>query len=67
MKNLNRSALGLSFFIALLCLQGCGVVTKQDIDKAERLCEPNGGLKHIYVRNVEVECNNGATFTWEGA
>ena len=67
MKNLKRATFGLSFLIALLCLSGCGVVTKQDIDKAEKLCDPNGGLKRIYVRNVEVECNNGATFSWEGA
>ena len=67
MKNFKRATFGLSFLIALLCLSGCGVVTKQDIDKAEKLCDPNGGLKLIYVRNVEVECNNGATFSWEGA
>lgn len=67
MKKFKRATFGLSFLIALLCLQGCGVVTKADIDKAEKLCETNDGLKHIFTRNIEVECNNGATFTWEGA
>jgi len=67
MKNLKSATFRLSFLIALLCLQGCGAVTKEDIDKAEKLCESNNGLRKIYVRNVEVECNNGAIFKWEGA
>ena len=34
MKNLKSATFRLSFLIALLCLQGCGAVTKEDIDKA---------------------------------
>ena len=65
MKNFKRATFGLSLLIALLCLCGCGVVTKEDITKAEKLCEPNGGLNKIYVRAVTVQCKNGAEFTFQ--
>ena len=47
MKNLKRSALGLSFLIALLCLQGC--TSKED------------GKKHNdSVRKYSKQCFDGA-------
>ena len=40
---------------------GCGT-TSNEIEKALKLCENNGGLDRIY-HNRQVLCNNGAVFS----
>ena len=75
MKNLKRSALGLSIFIALLCLCGCSenvVVSQENIEKIQGYCKLNGGIKSVrfksYVDSNDsnyafVTCKDSAEYT----
>ena len=68
MKNLKRSAFGLSFLIALLC--GCvphpSPITPKQIEIANAACATNGGALEIEPENGNyngvAKCNNGAKF-----
>lgn len=52
MKNLKRSALGLSFLIALLCLQGC--------EQAKKDNKAIGELRRkIFIECMELAAKNG--------
>ena len=51
-------------------LAGCSYVTSEELEKASKLCEENGGVKEYvlnqpvnFLENIrKVRCNNGATF-----
>jgi hypothetical protein len=72
MKNLKRSAFGLSFLIALLCLQGCydATISREHTEKYLRACNNNGGVKELNINTNyakehvidKVFCNDGAVF-----
>lgn len=53
--------------IMVILLSGCGgTINPQSMENAIKLCEPNGGLKFIWVYNRQtVECNNGAEYAYE--
>ena len=56
----------LYFVLCLILLNGCGV-NQEEIKKAIKLCENNGGIKFLYGypgdNDATVICNNGAKIT----
>lgn len=53
----------------LALLSGCSMrLSKEFIDKAEALCEPNGGIEYIATNPIEnprycIVCKNGVTIS----
>jgi hypothetical protein len=49
--------------VSLLCLSSC-TINNEDIEAAQKACEPNGGLKYVYsdIGETQFYCQNGASF-----